>query len=202
MFALIIVMAAVFVAAKFAEESKPAVSIQPQQATENTITPLANWKTADSSQLIFSVDVLGSNVEGNFKRFDAAVNFAPDSLNTSSINATIYTESIFTDNSTRDEMLPEADWFAVQKYALAEFNTGEIRSAGDNNYIAEATLRIRDVTREIEFPFHWQQTGDTATLSATVTLSRLDYQLGANEFSDADTIAFTVPVKVFLELTR
>ncbi len=198
---LVIGMAGVFT---FAELTETTTSNAPSQpiATNSVDAAATNWTTHDSSQLTFDVNVSGDKVEGLFKRFNAAVNFAPDSLGSSSIYATIFTESIFTDNSTRDEMLPEADWFSVQKHPIAEFKTGNIRDTGDGKYLADATLRIRDVTRNIEFPFHWQQSGDSATLTATVTLNRLDYQLGADEFGDAETIALMVPVKVLLKLTR
>lgn len=199
--ALIAGMAITFTATKFAEQKIEPATEKPTVANQTTQQD-GNWKLSSDSKLSFTVDVLGRKVEGLFQRFIADVNFDPSLLDNSSISATIHTESIFTDNSTRDEMLPEADWFAVQEHSLAQFLAYNIKQVADGQYTADAELTIREITHAIQFPFTWEQTENSATLSANVELKRLDYKLGATEFADADTIAHTVPVTVLLKLER
>ena len=75
------------------------------------ITPLAayadawNWHTLPESALTFRFTQSGSELEGRFDRFSAAIKLDPAAAENGTISAIIDTTSINTENANRDTLL-------------------------------------------------------------------------------------------------
>lgn len=96
--------------------------------------------------------LLISTVPGRFNDFEGAIHYDANDVSKSSVNMTIKTASVNTDNASRDKDLRSADFFDVEKYPDITFVSKQVKKTGDN-LVALGTLTIRGVSKEIELPF-------------------------------------------------
>ncbi len=162
----------------------------------------ADWQQQTESSLTFKALYDGGEFEGRFENFETRITLDPQQSNGGCLQAAIRIASVNTENEERDDALVGNDWFALAKFPEARFETTSIRHLAGNNYVADAKLTIRDVTRELRFPFSFEVTGDSARLQAEVTLNRLDYNIGQGDWRDDDLIGYPVRVSVDLHLKR
>jgi polyisoprenoid-binding protein YceI len=144
-----------------------------------------NW-TFDKahSKIGFSVSHLViTDVEGNFKEFDASVTTDGDNWENAKIEFTAEIASIDTDNEKRDEHLRSDDFFNAEKYPSLKFISKSFKKVDDNEYKLVGDLTIRDVTKEVELEVELNGTvvdpwGNTkAGFDLEGEINRFDYGL-------------------------
>lgn len=121
-----------------------------------------------------------SEVEGEFKDFDATVVSTREDLDDSEIEFTAQVASIDTDNERRDNHLKSDDFFNAEMYPELKFK-GKLEKEGEE-YFLVGDLTIRDVTKEVKFPVKYNgqistNRGKKAGFKVTGTLNRFDYGL-------------------------
>jgi polyisoprenoid-binding protein YceI len=113
--------------------------------------PLAPGRWAvdhNHSSIGFSIRHLGvSKVRGRFRRFDADV-IVGETLDTTSLTATVDIASIDTDNTDRDAHVLSPDMIDVARRPTLTFRSTRIRGGG-SQYAVDGELTIGDVTRPI-----------------------------------------------------
>ncbi len=160
----------------------------------------ANWVQQAGSTLRFSGEQQGEVFEGGFGRFDATIQFDPAALAAARFDVSIDIGSADTANSERDETMLGADFFDSKHFPKAEFTAQNFREIAPGRFEADASLRIRDRTVALKFPFDWISSAEGAQLRAKVELDRLAFGIGTGEWEDADTIGHKVTVTVSLKL--
>jgi len=148
------------------------------------------------SNLGFNATQSGITFQGSFQRFKVDVDFDPDHLETSKINAIIDISSIGTGDAQRDSMLPQPEWFATAQYPQAQFVSTQILKTGPNAYVAKGTLTIKGIAHPSTLPFtfvqedgHWRSQGKTDIL-------RSDFHVGEGQWSDEKYVKLAVEVKI------
>ena len=146
------------------------------------------------SEVRIIIHNFGFRVTGSLAPPVGNIRFSPDSLAGSYFHVTIKSESINTDNNSRDEHLRNEDYFDVKKYPVISFVSDNIRSAGKNDsFIAAGKLTIKNKTRDIQLPFTAQKTGAGYLFQGSFKMDRRDYGVG-----ESSTISneLTVDIKV------
>jgi polyisoprenoid-binding protein YceI len=169
-----------------------------------TATPAwcaTTWTTdAAASKLTFVATQAGGEFEGRFNRFTPAITFDPADLPHSRFSVTIDATSAETGEAERDKTLKGKDFFAVQQWPAARFETLAFRATGGGAFEATGRLTLRNVTREVRLPFSFKPAADgrTATLSGGTTVQRLDFGVGQGEWQDTQWVGN--PVRIHFEL--
>jgi polyisoprenoid-binding protein YceI len=119
-----------------------------------------------------------SEVEGNFKDFDATVVSKSDDFNGAEITFTAKTASIDTDNEKRDGHLKSPDFFEAEKFPDITFKGTLVKTGG--KYKAKGNLTMKGVTKPAEFDVTYGGTMDTgrglkAGFKLTGVVNRQDY---------------------------
>lgn len=119
--------------------------------TATTGLPLAPGRWAidtNHSSVGFTIRHLGvSKVRGRFTRFDADVVIG-ETLETTSVTATIDVASIDTANADRDAHVLSPEIIDVAKRPTLAFRSTRVRGAG-SEFVVDGELTIGDVTRPI-----------------------------------------------------
>lgn len=156
------------------------------ELTQPTTLPLApgRWELdAAHSAVTFSVRHLGvSKVRGRFSDFDVDVSVG-DTLETTSVSATITVASLDTGNSDRDAHVLSPDILDVSVRPTLTFRSTAISGSGDD-YRVDGELTIGTVTRpvalDLEFggiePFF--EGPRHAGFEATTQIRRSDFGIG------------------------
>ncbi len=160
----------------------------------------ADWQVGDGAKLAFKGSYQGEAFQGEFQRFQPSIAFDADDLASASFDVEIDLTSAKTGIDDYDSTMQEADFFNTRSFPRAHFRTSGFRASGDG-FEADTSLTIRDKTRTLVFPFRFQRNGDSARLTATVTLNRLDYDVGIGDWTDTALLANPVEVTVDLPLT-
>jgi polyisoprenoid-binding protein YceI len=139
------------------------------------------------SKVGFSVShMVITDVEGNFKDFDATVTTTGEDFSTAKIDFTAKTASVYTENEKRDNHLRSDDFFNAEKYPTLTFKSKSLKKVSDNKYKLTGDLTMRDVTKEVVLDVKFNglvkdMSGNTrAGFKITGELNRMDYGLKFN----------------------
>lgn len=156
------------------------------------------WKLATGSTVTFVIKNAGIKVDGKLEGLQATIKFDSQNLATSSIEASVETQTINTDNKTRDGHLRKEDYFDVAKYPKITIQSVSFSKDGNNGntYKGKFKLTIKGVTKEIEIPFSFSENGNSATFKGSFTINRLDYKVGGNSWVMADNVIISFKILV------
>ena len=144
------------------------------------------WQSqADGSELNFSAWYEGEEIPGRFSRF--AVQLTTDDSTGEPAALTVEVEVGSADMSDAEinQELAEPDWFDSASFPAARYISDDI-TASAGGYVAAGRLLLKGVERPLQVPLAWRREGERATLSGSVDLSRLAWQVGGGEWaSDA-----------------
>jgi polyisoprenoid-binding protein YceI len=133
----------------------------------------------------------GMKVNGRFDRYESAITVGP-SVAESAISATIWTDSLHTGITLRDEHLRADNVFATARFPTVEFRSTSIAETPTGLEVT-GTLRIRDSSRPVTFAATRSTTAGPPRYTATVVVSPKEY--GITRWGT------TKPVKVVLDIT-
>ncbi len=148
------------------------------------------------SRIGFRATEEGTAFEGNFKNWNAAINFDPKRLAASKVVVNIATGSAFTANADRDQTLPSDDWFAVKRFPTATFVSQTFVDQGGGKYQVTGDLSMKGVHRQVTLPFTLTITGDVARATGTLVLDRTLFNVGAGKWKAPDEVGTKVTVVV------
>jgi polyisoprenoid-binding protein YceI len=90
-----------------------------------------------------------SNVRGSFSNVSGTVNYDGKDPTKATVEATIDTSSVNTQEASRDKHLIGADFFDTAKFPTMTFKSKKIVSAGDGKYNMTGDLTLHGVTKEV-----------------------------------------------------
>ncbi len=108
--------------------------------------------TADKahSKVGFTVThLMLSEVDGNFKTFDAKITSAKPDLSDAVLELTADVNSINTENERRDGHLKSPDWFDAAKYPTVTFKSKSFQKIDGKKYKATGDLTMHGVTKPV-----------------------------------------------------
>jgi len=137
------------------------------------IQPLKGQSIDSSkSDVSFKVKNMKFNtVEGTFTNMTGTIDF--DGKTITHIDACILAETVNTKSKKRDQHLKNEDFFNVNVFPEICFESSEIVTQ-NNNFLAKGTLSLHGVSKPVEIPL----TVNNKDVSGTLTINRLDYNLG------------------------
>ncbi len=131
------------------------------------------------SAITFKIKNLGFNVGGAFTGFNADIKFTPANLATSTIEASVASNTVNTDSEGRDNHLKSDDYFDVAKYPKITVKSVSFKHKSGNNYTGSFNVTIKDKTKLIEIPFTYVESGSTATFKGDFQVLRTDFGIGS-----------------------
>ena len=158
-----------------------------------------------------AVHMMISNVHGTFTDYDATVQFDPKDPASLSIDATVRTASVNTNNERRDGHLKSSDFFDVEKFPAMTFKSKKTEKLGDGHFKATGDLTLRDVTKEITLDVNGLATiikdmqGNMRTAAtATATINREDFGLMWNKILEGGGVLVSkdITIRISVELVE
>jgi polyisoprenoid-binding protein YceI len=154
---------------------------------------MGNWQLDPyHTQVEFSAKHLGMmTVRGYFDEVSAVADIDPDKPEASSVDVTISTASIRTNNGVRDNDLRSSNFLEVDKYPVITFKSTGVQTAGPGHYTLTGELTIKgnsrpvslDVTRYGEFNDPGMM-GHRISYGAQTKINRKDFGLSFNAILD------------------
>jgi polyisoprenoid-binding protein YceI len=158
------------------------------------------------TQVEFSAKHLGMmTVRGNFQEIEATGSIYPDHPEASSVDVTIQTASIRTNNPIRDNDLRSSNFLEVDTYPTMHFKSTKIETTGTDTYAMTGDLTIKGRTQPVTFQLMKygefndpNMMGHRIGYSAQTTINRKDFGLTFNMLLDGRWIV-SDEVQIFIE---
>lgn len=156
------------------------------------------YQPADQgSQIGFEIKNFGINTHGSFSGLEGRIVWNPNDLAKAFFDVSIGAATISTDNALRDEHLKKDTYFDAEKYPRIRLVATEITGPDRSGHFTfKGRLTIKDVTREISFPFIATPMGEDYIFKGGFALNRRDYHIGGSStISNKLTVSITVLAK-------
>lgn len=158
------------------------------------------------SEVGFQTRYVVGKVSGRFTEFDGKFQGDLAKPEASSVEFTIKTASINTDNAKRDGHLRTADFFDAEKHPDISFKSEKVVATGKDTYEAHGPLTLHGVTKQVVLPVtvlgvgKGRNGGETVGLEIETVLNRKDYGIVWNRALDTGGVALADDVKVDIVL--
>ncbi len=155
-----------------------------------TCTQAQNFTPTDEgSKLHFVIKNLGINTGGDLAGMKGKIRFDAKQPASSLFDVTVDVNTIDTDNDRRDGHLKNVDYFDAEKYPTIHLISTEIKPGADlKNFIFKGNLTIKDVTKQIEFPFTAEGKEGGALFAGEFEINRIDFGIGKESATMANKI--------------
>jgi len=150
------------------------------------------------SNVKFKIKNLGVNITGSFSGLTGQIQFDPANLSSSSFEATIDVSSINTGIDMRDEHLRTDDYFDAKNYPTIKFVSTKVTPSNKSGILyIFGKLTIKNITREISFPFKATAQEAGYLFSGEFKINRRDFKVGGSSVTLGDNL--TVLLSVFAQ---
>jgi len=149
---------------------------------------MGNWQLDPyHTQVEFSAKHLGMmNVRGRFEDVSAVADIDPDNPEAASVEVTIQTVSVKTNNPARDNDLRSSNFLEIEKYPVITFKSTSVQAAGEDQFKLNGDLTIKGTTHPVTFhvtkygEFNDPMMGHRIAYGARTSIKRHDYGVAAN----------------------
>jgi len=149
----------------------------------------------EGSEVKFKIKNFGVNISGLFTGLKGDIVFNPDSLHAASFDVTVDAKSINTGIDQRDAHLRKEEFFDAEKYPELHFVSTKITASTNKSYLfIFGKLTIKNVTKDVSFPFKAVPSGNDYVLTGEFSINRRDYNVGGGSITMSDNL------KVFLKV--
>ena len=161
----------------------------------------------------FNIRHFFSRVSGRYKEFSGTVMFDEKDLAASSVEVTIQTASINTENERRDGDLRSANFFLADSFPSITFKSTKVVPGPEKSFLIYGDLNMRGVTRPVTLEATLLGMGQIgmggrpprtiAGFEARCSINRKDYGILWNQVLDqggtmlGDDVAITLTVEAF-----
>ncbi len=172
--------------------------------TNSSFRTTTDSYTLDPGHTYIGFDVerfLVGEVTGRFNEFNGDVSLSGDSLESLKVNIKINTNSLDTNNPTRDGHLKGEMWLDTAKYTEITFVSNTLKK-DKQGYVMQGKLTIKGITKDIEFPVEILGPFNDPTkklaigIKADLVIDRFDYGIAFNKKMDNGSFFIGNEVKI------
>jgi polyisoprenoid-binding protein YceI len=152
-----------------------------------------NWTTTSKS-ITFAIKNAKLPVTGSFEGLMAKIIFNPKDLRTADFSATILVSTIKTGIDMRNKHLKRTEYFNAEKFPEITLKSNVVTFVKENEYNAKCTLVIKGISKEVNLPFKFVETGKNAVFTGSLNLNRLDFGLGSSSVIMSNNLQVAIVV--------
>lgn len=150
--------------------------------------------------------VMGGNAKINFVDSSVSAQINPDSLDTSSLIATVPTASVTSNNQQVQGSLPDTDWFDSANHPEARFESSNITALPDTPFNGtgslnvEGVLTIKGISQPQTFTLEIVETDGNTIATGEFIVDRTAYNLGMSSQPSGEYVGNEVTVAFEFEI--
>ncbi len=181
------------------------LSVAPTPALAETETYRID---AEHTNIGFKIRHFFAKVQGRFNTFEGQIVLDRENLTEgSSVEITIDTASIDTNDTSRDKHLRSGDFFDAENHPKMTFKSKKVRSAGKNKLKVDGDLTIRGITKpvtlEVDVLGFGKGYGFRGGFEVRTTIDRMDFKVSWNDLVEgAGVLGDDVEITMNIEAVR
>ena len=134
----------------------------------------ATFTISDASKIGFTGSKVTGSHDGGFNAFEGSIVLGEGGPTASSVEVTIDTTSLWSDNDRLTGHLKSPDFFDVENFPTARFSSTSIAEA-EGGYEMTGELELHGVTKQITFPATIEVGESQITAKAEFVIMRFDF---------------------------
>ena len=142
----------------------------------------------------FKIKNFGSTVDGSFTGLTGTLEFNENDFAGTKFKVSLDAKSIDTGIGMRDNHLRKSDYFDVSRFPVIEFSSTKVVKGNASEGIVTGKLTIKNITKEITFPFTFAISNGNPRFKGEFKLNRRDYAVGGSSISLADELMVILDV--------
>jgi len=162
----------------------------------------AHYRQAGGASLAFSFMQAGAENHGSFRQFTTGLTWDEKNPAAGSLDVTVQTASLETQDKDRNDTLAGADLFDVKKFPTAHYTANSFAKRADGGLEAVGKLTLRGVTKNLRVPLTIRTSGSGLELSGEVTIKRLDFGVGQGDWNSTEWVGDDVKLAYKVPMTR
>lgn len=151
--------------------------------------------TVTKSTVAYEIKNMGINTHGTFGGLTTDIKFDTQNLPASSIEASIETATLNSNNEMRDKHLKSEDYFDIAKYPKITMKSVSFKHKSGGNYTGVFNVTIKDKTKTVEVPFTYTENGTAAAFKGNFTINRQDFGVGGSSMILSKEATITIEVE-------
>ena len=157
--------------------------------------------TSENSHVRFTGSKVTGKHEGGFNRFTGSIDLVNGKIEDSRVKIEIETASVFTDTDGLTKHLQSQDFFLVERYPEATFESTSITpntATGPDNFSVTGNLELRGVKKSITFPATITVTPSEVSVDSEFSINRKDFGIlypGKADDLIRDDVVLTLEVR-------
>lgn len=147
-----------------------------------------------NTKVNFEIKNFGSIVNGSFTRLKGTLEFNENDFSGTKFKITLDANTIDTNIGMRDNHLRKQDYFDVTQFPVIQFSSTKVVKGNAGDGIVSGKLTIKNITKEITFPFTFSIANGSPRFKGEFRLNRRDYVVGGSSISLADELKVIIDV--------
>ena len=157
-------------------------------------------QSVTKATITYQIKNMGFNTTGSFSGFAGDIKFDKAHLAASSIEASVETKTVNSEDDMRDEHLKKEDYFDVAHYPRITMKSVSFQQKSGNNYIGQFEVTIKGKTKTVALPFTYITAGNTGTFKGSFKINRLDFGIGDTSMILANEATIFVSIETSMAL--
>jgi polyisoprenoid-binding protein YceI len=154
--------------------------------------------TVAQATVSYEIKNMGFKTTGTIAGFKANILFDKEHLSTSSIEASVDTRTINSEDDMRDAHLKKEEYFDVDHYNTINMQSVSFKAKNASNYIGEFNVTIKGKTKLVELPFTYVVSGSKAVFKGSFKINRLDFAIGDKSMVLSNEVTVNLNVETAL----
>ena len=143
----------------------------------------------------FTISNAGFNVHGTMNGLEGYILLDNQTSVLTHIEGSIDPNSINTGIGLRDKHLKKADYFNTEKFPKIFMTSTQIRKTGNNKYVGDFDLTLKDIKKTVTVPFTFSETYNVYLLKGEFLINRLDFKLGKESIILSNIVKINIEFK-------
>lgn len=157
----------------------------------------------DKSEVSFHYKQMGVGMEGHFSGLQGEIHFDVTQPEQMSAVLELPLSSVETGNDEANEELEKENWFHIDNYPVARFESTKVTPKDEENYVVEGLLEIKGQTQKLNFPVLVNAIDDdTLQFEVAFDIDRSNFEIGAGSWSDPSIVANEVTIQADVIATK
>ncbi len=171
-------------------------SAPPERQQEFKASKLNVWQIDRTQSFIrFTGDQAGAPFTGEWRQWQASLQFDAEQLELARFEVKVDTSSGFSNDKERDDTIRSSDFFDSNQFGEAIFQASEFRQV-DQGYVASGQLTIKGISQALDFHFSVNSSNVSNKLIGSATIDRLLWNIGTGQWSNTDWVGQDVQLEV------
>lgn len=141
------------------------------------------------SSILAGFKQMGVTINGRFQKFAGSIEFDPARPELAQVRFDVDSGSFDLGDESYNQEVRGKLWMNAAVFPKAQFVSSAVRQTGPGRYLVNGRLSIKGTGSEVAIPVTFKQDGAAQVFDGALTIKRLQFKVGEQEWRDTALVA-------------